>query len=199
MKRIFALLLCLGLALFLGCAGAEQATGLTPAQEARVIALAAGLTCLSQEQAAALSLTVEASAAGESIRFRCPQEPAYELLSQLSIGVDRRGIFRFSQPLHTSDEPVQYASEQAERERLGQYLETALSGLLQAPGADYSDIRPPEAVRNGDTGENFPFRMRECFFVFKPASAHPLAGTIVQLNYCPEYAQLFTMDIYPLD
>ena len=136
---------------------------------------------------------------GESIRFRCPQEPAYELLSQFSIGVDRRGIFRFSQPLHISDEPVQYASEQAERERLGEYLETALSGLLQAPGADYSDIRPPEAVRNGDTGENFPFRMRECFFVFKPASAHPLAGTIVQLNYCPEYAQLFTMDIYPLD
>ena len=58
MKRIFALLLCLGLALFLGCAGAEQATGLTPAQEARAIALAAGLTGLSQEQAAALSLTV---------------------------------------------------------------------------------------------------------------------------------------------
>ena len=142
MKRIFALLLCLGLALFLGCAGAEQATGLTPAQEARAIALAAGLTGLSQEQAAALSLTVEASAVGESIRFRCPQEPAYELLSQFSIGVDRRGIFRFSQPLHISDEPVQYASEQAERERLGEYLETALSGLLQAPGADYSDIRP---------------------------------------------------------
>lgn len=73
MKRIFALLLCLGLALFLGCAGAEQATGLTPAQEARAIALAAGLTGLSQEQAAALSLTVEASAVGESIRFRSPR------------------------------------------------------------------------------------------------------------------------------
>ena len=119
MKRIFALLLCLGLALFLGCAGAEQATGLTPAQEARAIALAAGLTGLSQEQAAALSLTVEASAVGESIRFRRPQEPAYELLSQFSIGVDRRGIFRFSQPLHISDEPVQYASEQAERATAG--------------------------------------------------------------------------------
>ena len=199
MKRICALLLCLGLALCLGCAGAEQATGLTPAQEARVIALAAGLTGLSQEQAAALTVAKETFAWGEDYCFHCPQEPAYALLSQLTFRVDSRGVFSFSQPLPTSEEPIQYASTQEERDRLEKFLETVVPGLNQAPGPDYNNIREPEDIRNGDTGELFDFHTQECFFVFKPASAHPLAGTIVQLNYCPEYAQLFTMDIYPLD